>query len=116
MLPLVVTGNSGVTTSAVARPTGAATRESAGRPVSRTDSMATATSSTIAKLTPETPIQLNKGAKGLSDCESATRPHANPPYGHTLAHASRAVHRPATTTGSRPRRPATPGNATGSHR
>ena len=45
------------------------------------------------------PSQANSGAIGLSDCDSATRPQAKPPYGQTLADASRAIQSPATTSG-----------------
>ncbi len=66
--------------------------------------------------TPETPSQANSGDSGLSDCENATRPHENPPYGQVLAIASLAVQMPATAAGSSSRRPATPPQTRGSHR
>src|SRR5436305_976683 len=71
------------------------------RSPSCTAAIARATTKTIRKLTPETPNHANSGDSGLADCENATRPHENPPYGHTLATASRRVQRPATTTGTK---------------
>src|SRR5690606_2971946 len=65
---------------------------------------------------PEMPSQPNSVLSGLSDCDIATRPHENPPYGHTADHASRAVHSPATTAGSNQSRPAAPGQASGTQR
>jgi hypothetical protein len=50
---------------------------------------------------------------GLSDWEMATRPQENPPYGHTAEIASRAVHSPATTTGTMPSRPSLEGQTRG---
>jgi len=83
---------------------------------SRTTERDVAAISTITKLKPEMPIHANSGENGLSDWESATLPHAKPPYGHTLAQASRAVQSPATATGSRIQRPNRVGNARGTHR
>jgi len=74
------------------------------------------TTKTIRKLTPDTPNQANSGDSGLSDCENATRPHENPPYGQTLATASRSVQSPATTTGTKSSRLHAVGNARGTQR
>src|SRR3954447_5177723 len=81
-----------------------------------TAAIARATTKTIRKLTPETPNHANSGDSGLADCEKATRPHENPPYGQTLATASRRVQSPATTTGTNSRRLHTVGNARGTQR
>ena len=55
-------------------------------------------------------------ASGLSDCENATRPQENPPYGQTAAMPSRAIQSPATTAGSSRSRPGPVGQTRGSQR
>src|SRR5690606_25471766 len=83
---------------------------------SRTVATATATRNTITNPTPDTPSQANSGEIGLADCDSEILPQAKPPYGHTLEIASRAVQRPAMTTGTASIRPSGPRTARGSTR
>ena len=116
VVPSVVAGQAGMAnTSATAMPASSA-RESVRTSSAPGNSTRRATSQTMAKLRPEIPSQATSGASGLTDCDSATRPHEKPPYGQVPVTNSRSTHNPPTITGSSPSRPSVVGNARGTQR